>query len=233
MKKIIYVMMLLLIFACQKEEAARYGESEDAVQFKMKSLSDLDLEINFATKTFGDKVKVSLGDSLRQDTILVPVCVMGFASEVDREICFRQEHLPDSDTTKVADIRLIEPLYVRAGRLVDTIRIILLRPEIRQKVFSVGLRFDTENSRFQFAKGATEQQLLKIRVRDEFVKPEGWFDYFWGEYGVEKHAFMVTVLGRLDDIGGYNDSEQPRLKHAYDEYNEAHPDAPKNFTFPF
>lgn len=63
-------------------------------------------------------------------------------------------------------------------------------------------------------------------------KPPWWgaFDYLLGDYSDSKMEFMLEIVADIQPWA--IETHLPKWKKALKEYNAAHPDAPKDFTFP-
>ena len=158
---------------------------------------------------------------------------MGHASDVDREFKLKTVPLELLEELPLATVEFLPKYTFRANHLLDTIQVILIRPEQRGK-YAIGITFDFEDESSLFDSGAEEQSVYQVMVSDRYEKPTDWAEGedALGEFSEEKYAFFVTVLGKKFspylDWGTYNQV----LRNKLAEFNEKHPDTPKDFTFP-
>lgn len=241
MKKYIYISFFFLLAACQKEEILSYEQEKDGLQFNYEGMSkdyDFAMQTKIVTKEneYGKLVPTQIyrGDSISRDTISLFLSLMGHKNEANREFKLKAIPVKGQDSTKLADIEFFPSYSFHAGQLKDTIQVVLIRPETREK-FTIGITFDMDDADALFDLGATEQAIYRINVSDQYKEPQGWdmqVDYL-GEYSEEKYAFFVTILGKLYDP--YSDKmhfENLTLRNALKAYNKEYPDKRKDFTFP-
>lgn len=237
MKKIWYIGLLLLAWGCEKNDVFVYDQPKSSIQFNYKP-DKMKLEYNFAFQykekkkdPWGQLQPFYLGDSLRRDTVDLYISVLGLKEDIDREFSLKQVLVKGQDSSMVADVEFLPPYYLRAGQLLDTIQVVLLRPDKRGK-YTIGVTFDV-NDNSPFALGVQEQNVYQLNILDRYTEPADWRGYesFFGEFTEEKYAFYVTVLHKkFEGYMFYMDLDP--LMEALDEYNAAHPDAPKDFYFP-
>lgn len=234
MKTLTLLLIFVSIIACQEEEPFRYAQEQDGVYFKDQSVGR-----NFAEMM----VKVGgkdtyIGDSLRADTVSVPIRLLGNRADYRREIFFKFQPLEGQDSSRLANVELLSKCVLDSAKAEAKVRIILHRPEERQEDFAIGLTFDYD--KMEFEPGVTEKQIYQIVLKDKYTKPVEWDDFFityLGAWSASKHAFVLTYFQKKD-IPGYKSPlawtrmYYPNLKAALEEYNAAHPDNPKDFTLP-
>ena len=238
MTKYIYIGFLFLLLACQKEGIVEYDLEKDSIQFNYEE-SQMSLSYNFAEQTgigfdeYGYPISVYLGDSISRDTISLNLYLMGHASEVDRTFKGKAIPLELLDSLPMTPVEFYPSYTFRANQLVDTVEIILIRPEKRGH-YAVGITVDTENGESIFDTGVEEQQVYELFISDRYEKPDQWdmFVDYLGEFSEEKYAFMVTVLqiqfATYLDWGTYNQV----LRDALEKFNNENPNNPKDFDFP-
>lgn len=235
MKKILYIALLLLVWGCEKSDVFVYDQPKSSIQFNYRP-GEVKLDYNFAFQyevvidPWGYEDRVYYGDSLRRDTISLHLSVLGLKDDMDREFSLKLVPVKGQDSTMLAEVELFPPYHFRAGQLLDTIQVVLLRPEKRGK-YTIGITFDLDDHS-PFALGVEEQNIYRINITDRYPEPSDWQDaeYFLGKYSEEKYAFYVTVLQKPLQSWAYRDNAV--LREALDTYNAAHPDAPKDFSFP-
>lgn len=238
MSKYIYIGFLLLFLSCQKEGIVGYNLEKDCIQFNYTQ-ANMTYRFNFAdgyvekTDEWGYPSRYYLGDSLRRDTISLNLSLMGREGDADREFRLKTVPLVELDTLPLATVEFLPSYTFKANQLKDTIQIVLVRPEKRGH-YAVGITFDLEGGDAMFDSGAEELSVYSLYISDRYEKPSQWDrrkDYL-GEFSEEKYAFMISVLhirfGYYSDWGTHNKT----LRDALEEYNNSHPDNPKDFTFP-
>ena len=229
MKKIIFViitLLMVLLLACNESEVVAYNEPHDGIYFKNFNAPEF-VQYNFANS--------NKGDSLQVDTVKLVLNVLGRPAQQDRKVFFRITPIKDLDDTGINLIDYPKPFIFRAKQATDTARFLIHRPAKRQIVYGIGVEIDVANAESSFVAGVKEYMTTKIKLTDYFSKPSQWeySEPWYGEYSVEKHAFIVTVLKRTDFWDDWSKGAQNiALREALDAYNETHPDTPKDFTFP-
>lgn len=231
MKKIIFIGLLLVAWACEKNDVFEYDQQKSSIHFAY-STEEMSVDYDIAFRKNANNEYY--GDSLRTDTLRLVLNVMGQQSETDRLYQLKAIPVKGQDTSMLAEVKFMNPYRFRAGLWRDTAEIILIRAP-QHGEYTVGITFDMTQSE-DFEKGAAEHSIFTIHVIDRYPKPDAW-DYcidYVGEYSEEKYAFYVTVM--KEEFPAYwwmMDESYPRyLNEKLDEYNTAHPEAPKDFTFP-
>lgn len=235
MKQLLYIGLILLVWGCEKNEVPVYEQQKSSIQFNYKpDAMKLDYDFAFQYKAekdpWGYEYRYYYGDSLQRDTISLYISALGFAEGQDREFSLKTVPVKGQDSTMLADIEFMPSYHLRANHLIDTIQVVLLRPAQRGR-YTIGITFDLDaDSAFEL--GVEEQNIYQVNITDRYPKPVDWSEaeYYLGEYSEEKYAFYVTVLQKPLEYWASWDNEA--LRQALDEYNAAHPDAPKDFTFP-
>lgn len=240
MNKYIYIGFLFLLLGCQKEGIVSFDQDKDGIQFNYDPKEgQMVLEYDFAFQTvvgedeWGYPTNIYLGDSISRDTISVFLSLMGHVSDVDREFKLKTVPLKLLEELPLATVEFLPTYTFRANHLLDTVQVILIRPERRGK-YAVGITFDFEDESSLFDSGVEEQSVYQVMVSDRYEKPVGWAEgeNALGEFSEEKYAFIVTVLGvkfsPYLDWGTYNQVLRDKLA----EFNEENQDSPKDFTFP-
>ena len=235
MNKYIYIGFLFLLLGCQKEGIVSFEQEKDCIQFHYNvEKNEMTYEYNFAEQFIGSGWNVTyLGDSISRDTISLFLSLMGHAADVDREFKLKGVPIVDLDTLPLAIVEFYPSDIFKANRLIDTIQIVLIRPDKRGR-YGLGVTFDLEDGNSIFDTGAEELSVYRLMISDRYEKPGQWdmrADYT-GEFSEEKYAFMVTVLQVQFDI--YNDwgTDNQTLRDALETFNRENPDHPKDFTFP-
>lgn len=233
MKKSFYIGFLLLLLGCQKEGIVEYNLEKDCLQFDYAT-TGMSFSYNFAEQYIEDgRDRYYLGDSLFRDTISLNLSLIGWEGSVDREFKLKTVPLVELDTLPMATVEFLDPYIFKADQLKDTIKVVLVRPEARGR-YGAGITFDVESDDAIFDIGAEEKQIYEVYISDTYSKPTNWDRSvaYLGEFSEEKYAFMVTVLNFLYDVNVDWSMYNEYLRTTLDEFNAAHPDSPKDFTFP-
>ncbi|MEG2227478.1 MAG: DUF4843 domain-containing protein [Odoribacter sp.] len=242
MRNLIYMAILLLLGACQKEEVFLYDEAKSSIQFNYAD-AEIVLDYNFAMQYKIVEIDMGwgvqedrfyYGDSLRRDTIPLVLSVLGLKDENERPFKLKTVLVKGQDSTKIADVEFLPSYSFQANSLKDTIQIVLLRPAERGE-YTIGITFDVEGEEAPFALGAEEKSIYRLNISDRYRKPASWdgmAELYLGEYSEEKYAFIVTLRGKPNIVFWECWLYNQDLRDALDAYNTAHPDSPKDFTFP-
>lgn len=234
MKNIIYLVSLVLVFSsCTKKDSLFY-EEPDALQFNAGN--NFKTEYNFATQ-FDPKSPVwdpyFFGDSLTHDTLSFRVDLLGAPSSEDRQYYLKTVNLKGQDSDIAPDIEFFNPYTLKANQIRDTIKLVIRRPQTRG-IFSTGVTFDFEKMKGSFGRGVEELLEMEFEIADRYEQPEGWNVDYFGEYSEEKYAFFITVLHTeyVSWMDWMFESYRQTLKERLKQFNDEHPDNPKDFTFP-
>ncbi len=250
MKRYMYLIFLLGLYACQEDDLVMYSQEKDAMQFLLdedKGVSSK-LAFNFATATYTVKENDSereyyYGDSLASmtynDKNSIILELQGFPSPDERPYKLKTVLLEGQDSSKVAKVVFDSYYSLAPNMLYDTIQLTVLRPE-KRGTYRVGIMIDTENSYGFFEKGAFENSVLELEIKDTYEKPEGWDERkeWLGEFEEEKYAFMVTysqqAFSRANKhMWNETDAYNQELRKALEDFNtSAAPEDRKTFTFP-
>lgn len=241
MKKLIYIGLLLLFGSCEKNDVFTYDQPKNSIQFDYAE-SDMGLEFDFAFQ-YQEIVKHPgypptqeyFGDAFRDTVIPLKISVLGLKSDQEQPLTLKLVTLDEEkDTSGFTCIELLPPYTLKANRLKDTLYVRLHRPEKRGE-YAVGITFEL-NDESNYARGVEEQLIYRIDISDRYPKPGGWNEDYFGEYSEEKYAFYVTALKhpyqKREPYEWQYEYDNQDLREALDEYNAAHPEAPKNFNFP-
>ena len=180
MNKYIYIGFLFLLLGCQKEGIVSFDQKKDCIQFNYDPQENqMVLEYDFAFQSvvgkdeWGYPTNIYLGDSISRDTISVSLSLMGHASDVDREFKLKTVPLELLEELPLATVEFLPKYTFRANRLLDTVQVVLIRPERRGK-YAVGITFDFEDASSLFDSGAEEQSVYQVMVSDRYEKPADW-----------------------------------------------------------
>ncbi len=234
--KIYYIILLSVIFlSCSDSDDLLYNQDKDGIQFagiNGSYVSNIDFAFQYTQKAdeWGYPTNYYYGDSIKSLTIKLPLSIMGWEANKEREFKIK---VVDQDGYSTDLIDLEDSYKFVADKLIDTLEVTLLRPDVRGS-YKVEVTFDTDYPGAEFAFGAQEKSTFTFNISDIYPKPSDWDGRaaWLGEYSEEKYAFIVTVLNikyeYYVDWGWYN----LKLRKELDKYNAANPDNPKDFTFP-
>ncbi len=214
-----------------------YQLSEDCIQFDLTTAL-MSEEYNFAEQTYlvdeGDfHAERYYGDSLLCDTLELPLSIIGWESDVPRNFKLRTVPVVDVDTLPMATVLLDSSYSFNADRLVDTIRVVFMRPEAGERL-GAGITFDLDGADAVFDGGAEEQSVFELIVSNVYEPGYYWDEAYLGDFSQAKAAFIVTYYqNSLDNLGNQGWSAyNAELREALEEWNATHPDDPMDFTFP-
>lgn len=240
-KNILYICLLAWAFcSCEQKDSFPYTEKA-GLYFYVPDLKDgesenpdaLKMNIDFNFRKIGFNYNwyapIVCGDSLKADTLRLPISLLGAASDQPREYNLKAIAIEDDNQLPVTDIIFSNPYILEANALADTAVIIIPRPLSRGE-YAVAITFDTSAD---FEGSIYQQNNYNLFISDRYPEPNGWDENTYGEYSEEKYAFWVTVLGITYEYRWYMyDNGLNTLITALEAYNAAHPDNPKDFTFP-
>lgn len=250
MKRYMLFMFLFGLFACQEDDLVMYSQEKDAMQFLVDEEQGISskLEFNFATATYtrqenGVDAVYYYGDSLAsmtyEDKNSIILELQGFPSPDERPYKLKTVLLEGQDSSKVAQVVFDSYYSLAPNTLRDTIQLTVIRPE-KRGTYRVGIMVDTDNSYGFFEKGAVENSILELEIKDVYEEPEDWAarKEWLGEFDEEKYAFMVTYSQRpFSRANNYmwneTDAYNQELRRALEAFNaSAEPEDRKGFTFP-
>lgn len=176
-----------LFTACEKDLPV-YRNEECWLRFRYENSKDTLTNTSFAYH------------DMPTDTVWVPVQLMGFPSEQDRVIPLKQVKTGDNDAVSgehyvpFDNPELIQKFYfMPKGETQRDIPVVLKRtPSLENADYT--LRLTIGDNEF-FSPGSKESLYKRIVVSGQLVRPNNWYDYFLGEWGKEKHRFMIRTTG--------------------------------------
>ncbi len=171
---------LFLITGCQENEQMMFNE-KPSVYFSNITASD-SMAYSFAS----GKVK--------EDTVIVPVKIIGEAANYDREITFS---IDASSTAKegVQYKAMDKKVVLPAGKVETQIKVVVFDKDLDQSDASliVGL---VPNDNFNLGYG--DRLTAKIIITNQLVKPTYWdmpLSFYYGEYSKAKHRLCIQLQG--------------------------------------
>lgn len=248
-KNILYICLLAWAFcSCEQKDSFPYTEKAglyfyvpDVKEGENENPDALKREIDFAFTYYQEfdewgypVVTYYYGDSLKVDTVRIVIALLGETSEQPRKYYLKTTPVEESENLP-ENIIFENPYIFPAGQYMDTIKIAITRPEKRGE-YAIGITFDSEDPEGEFESNVAERNVFVCKLYNSYPRPYGWNDAtsVFGEYSEEKYAFYVTILHTIyydwheQEWTGYKN----QLKAALEAYNTAHPDNPKDFTFP-
>ncbi len=144
---------------------------------------------------------------VEQDTVWLTLNTMGFLSDHDRSFELKQvpvdgqnavpgKHYVSFDDATYKD----RYLKVPANAVTVDVPIILLRdPSLKTDEVMLKIMVkDNEN----FVEGYANENFKIVKFTDKLSKPDAWgaaMNWYFGDYGVVKHQFMIDVTGEKWD----------------------------------
>ncbi|WP_195654007.1 DUF4843 domain-containing protein [Bacteroides sp. 1001136B_160425_E2] len=143
------------------------------------------------------------------DTLWYKVHTMGFVTPYDRPFQLEQvtygvsdNAVPGKHYVAFDDPELLKKYYyIPANSAGTTIPIVLKRDaSLKSQGFMLVFTIKTTD---EFSAGYTNKSFMSIYIADFLAKPSGWktlSTYYFGEYGVAKHQFLIDTTGdKWDD----------------------------------
>lgn len=198
-----FFLVTAVFFSCKKSELQAY-EMQDMVYIVKDYNSAItdSLTYSFAIRD----------EALMQDTVFVPVRIMGVAKDFDREI---KVGVVDTATAATAgtDYEIL-PTKIPAGSYTSEIPVLLHRSAslatvskrlkliiLASKDFQPGIPNDKALG-YSYPGSATT---CLIVFNDYLTKPanwDTWLKYFFGSYSQVKYKFVIDVTGRSEFPSG-------------------------------
>ena len=226
-----FVILVTVIFvmACKKTTLTAYEQPDMVYIYKdYFSMANDSLIYSFAIKPA----------TLMQDTVKVPVRIMGLAKNTDRTV---NVVVADSSTAKSGQHYELLPTIVKAGQYTANIPVLVKRSTDLQ-VAEVTLFLEIKESN-DFQPGipntapvnpkAGGSLTYKIRLNDILTKPSNWdtrLTSFFGTYSKVKYLFIIQTTGIVDFPYGTASGPSPAqmtyynilCKTALAQYNATH-----------
>jgi hypothetical protein len=189
----IFFISLILIAGCTTDEIDKYN---NANYIYFEHLSKNVLEYSFSFHPGKD-----------QDTIPVVVKLIGDISDNNRSIALSVD--PSNTTAQSSDYSLPENIVLTAGKVIDTISLILYKTErLKENKFSIRLEIkDNEELKC----GPLANSYIDILFSDMLSKPVWWDSSiesnFLGTYSDTKYRLFIEATG-ISDMAGLSESEK-------------------------
>jgi len=189
----IFFISLILIAGCTTDEIDKYNHAN---YIYFEHLSKNVLEYSFSFHPGKD-----------QDTIPVVVKLIGDISDNNRSIALAVD--PSNTTAQLSDYYLPENIVLTAGKVIDTISLILYKTErLKENKFSIRLEIkDNEELKC----GPLANSYIDILFSDMLSKPVWWDSSiesnFLGTYSDTKYRLFIEATG-ISDMAGLSESEK-------------------------
>ncbi|MFB6454643.1 DUF4843 domain-containing protein [Chitinophaga sp. Hz27] len=200
-KNLLYITFLGLLVsfaACKKSELQTYTDTPRIYFYRQMG------GINFDSITYSFAVRP---DSLIQDTVWVPMRIMGLSTTQDRTA--KIDVMADSTNALAPDDYELLPTKVAANSYTTKLGIVVHRSsnvkknEVRIKL-AVGTNTDfapgVANSYPGGSTGGGTAFFL-VKINNKVTKPANWDNllvYFFGTYSDVKYRFVIQVTGVYD-----------------------------------
>ena len=223
----IYILWLLLLTACSQHDVMDYA-LDGRIGFydtkKVNGVITIQTEQNYSFAL--------QNSALMQDTIRIPVQLMGNVADTDRT--FHAVAVSDSTTATSPTHYEILPGVMKAGEYTAYLPVVIKRtPDTKDHYVTLYLQLVSSDD---LAAGNTDALTYKLNWGDMLMKPANW-PYYFGRYSVNKYRFAIDVLGLTDwpqatrtqdaDIEGVYSIAQmqlmaAQLNEAYAEYRQTY-----------
>lgn len=245
MKTLRYMMglsMLLALASCKKDQYYLYDDVS-RIQFGPEIA-----RIYQPTYNLADTLKAFTfyyeDAALTEDTVFFDIYAIGGVAKQERSFTLEQEQVsnavnaePGIDYVAFNDPRLTRNFVIKAGEVHTRVPVILLRNTgLKTKTVTLKLKVAV-NENFQL--GERSNLWRKIVFTDRLSQPSAWdansTRYYYGNYSVAKHQFMIETTGLKWDqdfmVALPSDYALLQyylgvLKTALIDYNKAHPGNP-------
>lgn len=219
MKKLLYILsfisLSIALFSCdQKIDFPFQGKSRVQIKCYDKTTTN-------NTMVYFDSVAVSLGlldDDILEDTLRVPIELLGYVSDVDRIY----KVVVDKDSTNAIEgvhYKAFENLRtLKAGKIADTLKIVILRENLstsfRNPVnFRLELKLEaTEDFDLGLTKGLRMKYVLNNYLSEPiwWGKKGPWMGYL-NYYHPKKWKILISFNDKFANFAaspfGYNDAD--------------------------
>lgn len=173
-----------LLAGCEKDRIAHYGETE---YIYFANASSNVVEYSFA-----------FNPTATQDTVPLVIRLIGKPVDQDRTVTLVVD--PDHTTARPEDYTLPSSMRLRAGRVIDTIPLVLHHSD-RLALEKYTLRLNIlENEHFEL--GPVTNTYIDILFSDIIARPAWWTttvtNNFLGVYSDAKYRYFIEATGVAD-----------------------------------
>lgn len=196
MKKILTIVAVAVAGAlagCEKDRIAHYGETE-YIYFSRASAQVLEYSFAF-------------NPNAKRDTLPLVVRLIGKPVDQDRTIGLEVD--AEHTTAQPDDYTLPTSVRLRAGRVIDTIALVLHHSDrLMEQKYTLRLRL-VENEHFEL--GPTTNAYLDVLFSDIIARPSWWTttvaNNFLGPYSDAKYRLFIEATG-VADMSDLSENEQ-------------------------
>ncbi|WP_316815744.1 DUF4843 domain-containing protein [Pedobacter nyackensis] len=186
MKNYTYLLLLVLaIFGsgCSKDELLSFQEKPKVYIYKKSN----DLVKDSTTYSFAIRAV-----SIVQDTVFVPLRIMGDAAAQDRTVNYQVM----SKSTADADSYQLLPAVIKANQFTGYIPVVVKKTAaIKTKEGKLWLSIAASDS---FEPGVADQLNYLIKINDFLSRPSSWSDVYLGKYSRVKFELIIKETGYTD-----------------------------------
>lgn len=177
----LYILIFLLsVTGCQENEQMIFSEKPSAY---------------FSSITASDSISYSFASGkVKQDTVLVPIKIIGESTDYDREIAFSI----DASSTAKAGVQykaLDNKVILPAGKVETQIKVVVFDKELDKSDVSLIFAL-VPNDNFNLGYG--DRLTAKVIITNQLVKPTYWdipLSFYYGEYSKAKHRLCIQLQG--------------------------------------
>jgi hypothetical protein len=200
MKYLLYVMIVVSLFSCKKEEVATY-QGKDGVSFFAYTYQLLHTT---AVRSYSFALQAT---QKPRDTMFIPLRITGKLSDSPRTVLLKA--IDGTTATAGVDFELKEAIIPPGTYIFNYPLILINSPGMAKNVYRIVLE-PAETKDFTLGTFGqtpattttlgTEQNFryLKIEVTNQYIEPAYWADLDFGVFSAEKYKFMVKTLGITD-----------------------------------
>ncbi len=180
-----------LFVSCEKDLSIN-PNPESRMAFVYKNTEDSLVSNSFAY--YEDDVVI--------DTVWLDVMLYGTLEDYDRPIALEQvttgenDAVPGKHYVAFDDAQLATYYKLPANQLETKLPIVLLRDaSLKEENYTLKITFKPNE---YFGQSVKERASRSVLIADQLVRPNNWdgtMEWFFGEYGTEKHFFLIQTFG--------------------------------------
>jgi len=198
MKHLSIITILCWLAGCSKDKVGDYGETS----------------FLYLTNKSGDTTKVkpieysfAFHPGVNKDTVPIPIMLIGKLSDEDRPVVIDVD--PAHSTALASDYELPGPNLLHAGRVMDTIVLVLNNSNrLKNGKFKIRLML---NESEHFRLGPPDNRYVDVTFSDMIARPAWWNETvernFLGGYSDTKYRLFIEATG-IADMTGLPETEQ-------------------------
>ncbi|QBQ42615.1 DUF4843 domain-containing protein [Sphingobacterium psychroaquaticum] len=236
---IITALVLLVSYSCKKDQ---YYIFDDIPRIQFGPPITSLVNVNPYTDSLKAETFYYEAADVVRDTIYFDIFTLGEVRKNDRAYKLKQIQLPGVENAipgkhyVAFDDAAVVPLYViKSDSVHARVPIVVLRDsELKSKTVNLGFEIVANEN---FDKGEPTKVWRKLQFTDRLSKPNAWTasfsQYYFGNYSVRKHAFMIETTGEKWDQNFIATIPSDQITYyksvmgeALIDYNKKHPDAP-------